>query len=137
MRERDVRAPKTNKAGRYRETSEFLGFIRRGLRALVRRVGEEGDVESLRPLLALHTQVEEALVGAVAGLRRTGYSWAEIGARAGMTRQAAQQRWGRAVSTFEAARTAETLSAPQPVEQPETSPTVDRVDIEALASSAR
>jgi hypothetical protein len=28
-------------------------------------------------------------------LRAAGYSWAEIGARLGITRQAAQQRWGR------------------------------------------
>jgi DNA-binding XRE family transcriptional regulator len=30
----------------------------------------------------------------VAGLRRAGYSWAEIASRIGITRQAAQQRWG-------------------------------------------
>ena len=28
------------------------------------------------------------------GLRRTGYSWAEIGMRLAISRQAAQQRWG-------------------------------------------
>ncbi len=31
---------------------------------------------------------------AVTGLRAFGYSWAEIGSRLGITRQAAQQRWG-------------------------------------------
>jgi len=31
---------------------------------------------------------------AVKGLREHGYSWAEIGYRLGITRQAAQQRWG-------------------------------------------
>jgi hypothetical protein len=31
---------------------------------------------------------------AVKGLRDCGYSWAEIGSRLGITRQAAQQRWG-------------------------------------------
>ena len=30
----------------------------------------------------------------VAGLRAAGYSWAEIAARLGITRQAVQQRWG-------------------------------------------
>jgi len=134
MRERDVRAPKTNKAGRYRETSEFLGFIRRGLRALVRRVGEEGDVESLSQLLALHNQVEEALVGAVAGLRRgpKPYSWAEIGERMGMTKQGAQQRFGRAVAAFEAAR----LAAAQAEQTPAPATTVETVDLEALASTS-
>jgi predicted transcriptional regulator len=29
----------------------------------------------------------------VIGLRRAGYSWAEIAARLGVTRQAAQQHW--------------------------------------------
>lgn len=109
--ERDIRAPKTNKAGRYRETSEFLGFIRRGLRALVRRVGDEGDIESLGQMLALQTQLDASIVGAVAGLRRTGYSWAEIGSRTGMTRQGAQQRWGRAVAAHEAHRQAEEAAA--------------------------
>ena len=33
---------------------------------------------------------------AVKGLRAHGYSWAEIGARLGISRQAAQQRWGAA-----------------------------------------
>jgi hypothetical protein len=31
---------------------------------------------------------------AVSGLRAHGYSWAEIGLRLGISRQAAQQRWG-------------------------------------------
>jgi hypothetical protein len=35
-----------------------------------------------------HCQIE-----AVKGLRGYGYSWAEIGARLGIARQAAQQRW--------------------------------------------
>ena len=30
---------------------------------------------------------------AVTGLRKAGYSWAEIAARLGVTRQAAHQRW--------------------------------------------
>jgi len=33
---------------------------------------------------------------AVDGLRGSGYSWAEIAARIGVSRQAAQQRWGTA-----------------------------------------
>jgi hypothetical protein len=106
-RERDIRAPKTNRAGRYRETSEFLGFVRRGLKALVRRVGDEGDIENLAQMIALQTQLDDSIIGAVAGLRRAGYSWAEIGSRTGTTRQNAQQRWGRAVAAHEAQRAAE------------------------------
>lgn len=37
---------------------------------------------------------DDAQMEAVSGLRATGYSWAAIGARLGITRQAAQQRWG-------------------------------------------
>ncbi len=42
----------------------------------------------------LGTDVENAIRDAVVGLRGFGYSWADIGARLGVTRQAAQQRWG-------------------------------------------
>ena len=43
----------------------------------------------------LADQIDIAIGQAVTGLRGFGYSWAEIGARLGITRQAAQQRWGR------------------------------------------
>lgn len=97
--ERDLRAPATNKAGRYRETSEFVGFVRRSIRALTKRVGAECDIEGLGPMLQLQQQLDESIGAAVAGLRAAGYSWAEIGARTGTTRQGAQQRWGKAVET--------------------------------------
>ena len=42
----------------------------------------------------LATELDEAIRQAVTGLRNAGYSWAEIAARVGVTRQAAQQRWG-------------------------------------------
>jgi len=42
----------------------------------------------------LTDEIDTAIAGAVKGLRGCGYSWAEIGARLGITRQAAQQRWG-------------------------------------------
>ena len=38
--------------------------------------------------------VVKAIAYAIGGLREFGYSWAEIGSRLGVTRQAAQQRWG-------------------------------------------
>jgi hypothetical protein len=46
-------------------------------------------------MTGLATELDEAIGRAVIGLRETGYSWAEIAARLGVTRQAAQQRWGR------------------------------------------
>ena len=45
-------------------------------------------------MLGLAEEIDTAVAEAVKGLRACGYSWAEIGARLGITRQAAQQRWG-------------------------------------------
>jgi len=42
----------------------------------------------------LSAEIDTAIAQAVTGLRGSGYSWAEIGSRLGITRQAAQQRWG-------------------------------------------
>jgi hypothetical protein len=45
-------------------------------------------------MTGLADDIETAIRNAVIGLREYGYSWAEIGTRLGVTRQAAQQRWG-------------------------------------------
>ena len=42
----------------------------------------------------LADEIDTAIAEAVKGLRTYGYSWAEICSRLGITRQAAQQRWG-------------------------------------------
>ena len=42
----------------------------------------------------LADDIDTAIAEAVTGLRAFGYSLAEIGTRLGVTRQAAQQRWG-------------------------------------------
>lgn len=83
-----------NRAGRVTETAEFAAFARRIVKAYARRVGD-GDVEALPELLALSSEIDVAISASVAGLRATGYSWGEIAARLGTTRQAAQQRFGR------------------------------------------
>jgi hypothetical protein len=75
------------------ENDEYAAFIRRVLRAYSRRVGD-GDVEALALMLGLAEEIDAAIAEAVKGLRACGYSWAEIGSRLGITRQAAQQRWG-------------------------------------------
>jgi hypothetical protein len=79
------------------ENSEYAAFARRVLRAYGRRVAT-GDVESLACMISLADDVNDAIARAVSGLRDAGYSWAEIGSRLGITRQAAQQRWGRSGS---------------------------------------
>jgi len=75
------------------ENDAYAGFTRRIVRAYARRVAS-GDVEALADLVDLATQVDAAILEAVTGLRAFGYSWAEIAARLGISRQAAQQRWG-------------------------------------------
>ncbi len=69
------------------------GRCRRIVAAHGRRVAD-GDVEGLGQLAALGEQIEQATAAAVRGLRKGGYSWTDIATRLGITRQAAQQRWG-------------------------------------------
>ena len=57
------------------ENHDYGTFARRVIRGYSRRVAS-GDIE------------------AITGLRGIGYSWADIALRLGITRQAAQQRWG-------------------------------------------
>jgi hypothetical protein len=80
---------------RHVENDEYAAFIRRVLRGYGRRIAA-GDVDAIADLGGLLGEVETALSRAVSGLRDTGYSWAEIGLRLGVTRQAVHQRWGDA-----------------------------------------
>jgi hypothetical protein len=75
------------------ENDKYAAFVRRVVRAYGRRVAT-GDIEALADLVAVSHHIDCAIAAAVAGLRAWGYSWAEIAARLGVTRQAAQQRWG-------------------------------------------
>jgi hypothetical protein len=89
-----VKSPLTpNRAGRVVENDEYAAFARRILRAYARRI-VTGDVEALSLILGLSAEIDSAISQAVTGLREFGYSWAQIGSRLGITRQAAQQRWG-------------------------------------------
>jgi hypothetical protein len=75
------------------ENDEYAAFARRVLRAYSRRIAA-GDIDALADMADLAAEIDTATGQAVAGLRARGYSWAEIGTRLGITRQAAQQRWG-------------------------------------------
>ncbi len=75
------------------ENDEYAAFTRRIIRAYARRVAT-GDVEALTDMVALASVLDDAIAEAVTGLRSHGYSWAEIAARLGISKQAAQQRWG-------------------------------------------
>jgi hypothetical protein len=75
------------------ENPEYAAFARRILKACARRIAA-GDIESLALMAELADTIDTCIGDAVTGLREHGYSWAEIGSRLGVTRQAAQQRWG-------------------------------------------
>jgi hypothetical protein len=77
------------------ENSKFDAFVRRILRAYARRVGN-GDIEALRSLTALSSEVDAVTRLAVAALRKPpySYSWTELADRLGTSKQAVQQRYG-------------------------------------------
>src|ERR1700761_6974083 len=75
------------------ENDEYAAFAPRVLRAYSRRIAA-GDVDALADMTDLAAEVDTAMGRAVPGLRARGYSWADIGTRLHITRQAAQQRWG-------------------------------------------
>jgi DNA-directed RNA polymerase specialized sigma24 family protein len=75
------------------ENDEYTAFLARAIRALSRRVSG-GDIDAITDMAQLSAGLDTAIRTAVTGLRARGYSWAEIGIRLGVTRQAAQQRFG-------------------------------------------
>ena len=75
------------------ENDDYAAFARRVIRAHGRRIAA-GDPDALAALVALAAEIDAATDEGVRGLRAAGYSWAEIARRLGVTRQAAQQRWG-------------------------------------------
>ncbi len=79
------------------ENPEFAAMVRRILRAYARRVAT-GDIEALADMVALAEDLDAAIASAVAGLRAEPhrYSYADIAARLGVTRQAVHSRWGGA-----------------------------------------
>lgn len=84
---------------RERETPEYAAMLRRMLRAYARRVGDADDVD-LAEMVELRDELEAAIRAAVWGQRRNhGASWADIGRGLGVTRQAAQMRYGEPPSS--------------------------------------
>ncbi len=83
------------------ENDEYAAFLRRVIDAYSRRV-TSGDIEAITCMAALADHLEDATRQAITGLRAFGYSWADIAARLGITRQGAQQRWGDTLVTVTA-----------------------------------
>ncbi len=75
------------------ENDAYAAFARRIVRAYARRVAN-GDIEALADMTTLAADIEAAIRAAIIGLRNYGYSWTDIAARLGISRQAARQRWG-------------------------------------------
>ena len=75
------------------ENDAYADFARRIIAAYSRRVAT-GDIEAITDLVNLSDNVDKAIAYAIGGLRAFGYSWADIGHRLGISRQACQQRWG-------------------------------------------
>jgi len=91
----DVKASLTPKhRGRVVENDQYAAFVRRVIAAYSRRVAA-GDIDAISDMTRVAAELDDAISQAVAGLRAAGYAWADIAARLGVTRQAAQQRWGR------------------------------------------
>ena len=78
---------------RVTENDEYAAFARRVLRAYARRVAK-GDIDALADMTAMADELDTAIRHAVTGLQAAGFSWADIAAQLGVTRQATQQRWG-------------------------------------------
>lgn len=76
------------------ELPEYLAMVRRILRSAGTRCAD-ADPEDLAQLLAIRASLDASIQVAVDGMREAhGFSWTDIGRAAGVTRQAAQQRWG-------------------------------------------
>lgn len=86
----------SKKPRREYEAPDMGAMLTRQARALVRRAAE-GDLEAMSVLRAAEREMHDALVDAVTENRkgRNAYSWTEIGRELGISRQAAQQQYGR------------------------------------------
>jgi hypothetical protein len=78
---------------RITENDDYAAFVRRVMHAYSRRIAA-GDIDAITEMASIAAEFDGAIRCAIHGLRARGYSWTDIGIRLGITRQAAQQRWG-------------------------------------------
>lgn len=64
----------------------------------------DANVEELAALIDLRQELDQAILLAVAGLRKSGATWEDIGSASGTTRQAAIMKWAQKVSWADEAR---------------------------------
>lgn len=85
------------------ENADYFQMVGRMVRGMGKR-GANGDYTDLTEMAKVQQMMTEAMQTAVDGMReQQGYSWAEVGEGLGITRQAAQQRFGRKAAKVEEA----------------------------------
>jgi hypothetical protein len=77
---------------RERDDLAYIAMLRRMIRAAARRLAE-ADPQELGEFLTLTWELDTAATVAIAGLRRNGVTWEDIGRITGVTRQAALMKW--------------------------------------------
>lgn len=85
------------------ETPEYAAMLKRMIRAYGRRVADADDID-LADMLEVQAVLEQAIADAVNGQREHGRSWSDVARGLGVTRQAAQMRFGRVTSESPGAR---------------------------------
>jgi len=85
---------RTTSASAQTEADKYGAFVRRIMRAYGRRVADR-DIEGLAGLAGLRTELDAQIAETAKALQAQGYSWAEIGRTLGVSKQAAQQRYGK------------------------------------------
>lgn len=95
------------------DTEEWGAFLERILRATARRVGN-GDIDGLAVIARVQRLVDETMQRSVDRLRGEPweYSWADIGLHLGITRQAAQQRFGSKTTYLQMDTDPKSLASP-------------------------
>lgn len=82
------------------ENASYAAMLRRMIRSYGRRVGK-GDETDLADMLQLRADFDEAITDAVHTMRADGIPWSYIAEGAGISRQAAWERWHRGADTTE------------------------------------
>lgn len=78
------------------ETNEYAAMLQRMVRGYGRRLAD-ADPTELAAAVKLQAQLDDTIRQAVVRMREAhGFSWADVAAELGTTRQAAQQRYGKA-----------------------------------------
>lgn len=91
----DLTPKRPRKTKREKDNTEYIGFLRRAIRAAGERVKAE-DPSTLAELVKLQAQLDEVIADAARSLHDDHqFSWGDIAYELKVSRQAAFQRWGQ------------------------------------------